>query len=247
MSEIQKQVSVLWDLKKVAEKIHLVQVDLVRIPEDIKKLQANLSHAKSTFENEKKKITNLELKGREAKREAQLEDDYMKKSEAKMKDVTNQHTLHAANREQQERKVVMAKLEQDAAKAMADLETKKGTFAGFETTYQETEKKTLEDCAVLEADLAKLKSEAAVLETEQSDLTKVLPASISTLYTRLSRGANGAPIALVEDGRCQSCHIRVRPQLYNEVIGFKQIHQCYGCRKLLVVPVGEPVAEKAAV
>ncbi len=246
MSEIQKQVSVLWDLKKVAEQIHRVQVDLVRIPEDIKKLQANLNQAKSAFESEKNKLVNLEKKGREAQREAQLEDDFLKKSEAKMKDVTNTHTLQAANREQQERKTTKAKLEEEATKTLNELETKKGAFSGYETSYQEAEKKTLEECAVLEKALAKLKGEVEALESQQMDLTKGLSVNISTIYTRLSRGGRGAPIAQVQEGRCLGCHLRVRPQAYNEVIGFKQIHQCSGCGKLLVVPVGEPIEAKPA-
>jgi len=243
VSEIQKEISVLWDLKKVADQIHRVQVDLVRIPEEILKLQNNLEKAKSAFEGEKSKIEMLEKKVREAERDTKIEEDYLAKSEARMKDVKNNTTLQAAQKEQQDRKRTKTRLEEDAAKATAEMEAKKAQFPGYETQFQEVAKKTLEECAVLEADLAKLRSEITLLEGKQQDLTKGLSINISTIYTRLARGGQGAPIAQVDEGLCLSCHMRVRPQLYNEVIGFKQIHQCSGCRKLLVYPIPDGTAK----
>ncbi len=242
MSEIEKQVSVLWDLKKVADQIHHIKADLVKIPEDIKKLQANLEQAKSAFDGEKAKMSALEKRGRDAERDAKIEDDFLKKTEAKMKDVTNSHTLQAATKEAQDRKKIKAGYEETAMKAMTELETKKGAFDGYQAQYLEVEKKTVEECAALEASLANLKAEISKLESLQMDLTKGLTPRISTIYLRLSRGGKGIPIAQVNEGACLNCHMKVRPQLYNEVIGFKEIHQCSGCQKLLV----HTPAEKAA-
>ena len=50
------------------------------------------------------------------------------------------------------------------------------------------------------------------------------------------------PIVAAENGLCMGCSMRIRPQLYNEVLGQKVIHPCPTCGRILVVVPKETAA-----
>ncbi len=245
MSDIRKQVAVLWELRKIDDEIRRIKVDLERIPAEVTKLQATAKQTRATFDSEKTKVANLEKRAREAEREVKLEDEYLAKSEAKMSEVKNNTEFQAATREQEDRKKLKAKIEEVAIKALSEVEGKQKDLKEYEAQYLAAESKTLEECAALQTELAKLHSQMAVLETDQAEKVKHLSGGIAVVYVRLATRGKGSPIASVDQGMCQACHVRVRPQLYNEVIGFKQIHQCSHCGKLLVCPPSEDAVLKA--
>lgn len=240
LSEVQTQMAALWNLKKVAEKIARIKADVEKIPSEIEGLKGTLKGSMSSFDSEKQKIAALEKTIRDAEAEAKLESERIAKAEAKVSSATNPTELAAATKEQAEHQKEKAKHEAVAAKATSDLEAKKAGLATFQSGIEASQGKTQEQCDELETTLGKLRDELTQLEAKQAEGLKLLSNNISAIYGRIAR-VKGNPIAEVSGGFCGSCHVRVRPQLYNELLGFKQLHQCSNCGKLLVVPL--PQAE----
>ncbi len=251
MSEVQKQVTVLWNLKNVAEKIVRIKADLEKVPLEIEKLKETLKTATKVYDSEKNKIASLEKVVREAERDAKVEAEFLAKSESKLAGVTNTVEFTAASKENEDRKKIKAKNEETTLKAQTDLQAKLENLKTLQPEVDAIQTKTQAECAVLETDLGNLQNELKTLESTQAEELKGLAPNLSVIFKRLSLRGKGAPIAQVAEGMCLSCHVRVRPQLYNEVIGHKQIHQCSHCGKLLVGPVtdGEatnPIEELSA-
>jgi predicted nucleic acid-binding Zn-ribbon protein len=110
----------------------------------------------------------------------------------------------------------------------------------IENEIQEASKKANE----IQADLAKKKEDILHekrnaedtlknLEKEKEDLLPKIPSDQMRLYKQISQKKNGIVLSPVTDEFCTMCHMRVRPQMLNELISGKEIITCENCGRIL--------------
>jgi predicted nucleic acid-binding Zn-ribbon protein len=106
--------------------------------------------------------------------------------------------------------------------------------------------------SALKAEQAAVSSEKASLEQERAaaerDLERILAerAAVSSqlgrealmLFERVAHGRKGVALAEARDGLCTVCHVRLRPQVFNDVRRNDRLIQCESCQRILYfVPV----------
>lgn len=111
--------------------------------------------------------------------------------------------------------------------------------------------------SALKSEQAAVAAERAALEEErvaaERDLDRVLAeraavtAQISApalgLFERLAQGRKGVAVAAARDGLCTVCHVRLRPQVFNDVRRNDSLIQCESCSRILYfVPAPAPQA-----
>jgi predicted nucleic acid-binding Zn-ribbon protein len=84
----------------------------------------------------------------------------------------------------------------------------------------------------LDARTASLGAEAQRLGKEHDEVAASVPEELLALYGRVSR-QRGTGVAEAQDGMCQSCHVRMRVQIWVEVRKNEQIFQCESCSRVL--------------
>ncbi|MDE3178237.1 MAG: hypothetical protein KGM47_01145 [Acidobacteriota bacterium] len=84
-------------------------------------------------------------------------------------------------------------------------------------------------------DAARRRDEAERAETlaRREALAGTLGDDVLAHYERLRRGRNGSAIVEVRDGLCTGCHVRLRPQAYNEVRSGDVYMTCEACARIL--------------
>jgi predicted nucleic acid-binding Zn-ribbon protein len=101
--------------------------------------------------------------------------------------------------------------------------------------------------AALKADQAEVARELKQLEAEKEDVERelqrtteergALAAQISkealAVFDRVAHGRKGLAVAEARDGLCTVCHVRIRPQVYNEVRRNDSLIQCDSCTRIL--------------
>ena len=61
------------------------------------------------------------------------------------------------------------------------------------------------------------------------------------LFERIAHGRKGVAVAEARDGLCTLCHVRLRPQMFNQVRRNDALHQCDSCTRILYfVPAAAP-------
>jgi hypothetical protein len=91
----------------------------------------------------------------------------------------------------------------------------------------ETERAALErEVRRLEGELHKTTAARAALVAETS------PTVVATFET-VARGRKGVAVAEARNGLCTLCHVRVRPQVFNEILRNNAIIQCDSCQRIL--------------
>ena len=73
----------------------------------------------------------------------------------------------------------------------------------------------------------------ALLESQKESLLPQLPPEQVALYLRLLRNKGGSALSPVTDDFCSMCHVRVRPQVLNELKEARKVILCENCGRIL--------------
>ncbi len=87
-------------------------------------------------------------------------------------------------------------------------------------------KKTNESAPALESELEKLRQDKAQMESRIS-------ADLLSRYRRIADARKGIALAEAKDELCSACHVRIRPQMYAELLRTDSIHSCDSCSRIL--------------
>lgn len=92
---------------------------------------------------------------------------------------------------------------------------------------------------------AEMENRARQLEAEMERsaparlaLVAELPAAVVVLYDQVARNRRGIAVAEARDGHCAVCHVRLRPQRFNDVRRNDSIVQCDSCQRILFYETG---------
>ncbi|MEO6214013.1 MAG: C4-type zinc ribbon domain-containing protein [Vicinamibacterales bacterium] len=71
------------------------------------------------------------------------------------------------------------------------------------------------------------------LSAERDDAAAKVSREAMAIYIRVAHGRRGIALAEAKGGLCTVCHVRMRPQTFNEVRRNDGIHQCESCTRIL--------------
>jgi len=86
---------------------------------------------------------------------------------------------------------------------------------------------------ILDAERAALEQEIARLMGRRGELIRMLSRDALALFERIAHGRKGVAVAEARDGLCTVCHVRLRPQVFNDVRRNDTITQCESCTRIL--------------
>lgn len=85
----------------------------------------------------------------------------------------------------------------------------------------------------LEAEAAELRALAERSVTERAALAAEMDRAHVELFDRIARMRQGLAVARAEAELCTACHVRLRPQVYNQVRQNETVIQCESCHRIL--------------
>jgi len=85
-----------------------------------------------------------------------------------------------------------------------------------------------------------------ITEERAAAAAQVSPEALA-IFERIAHGRKGLAVAEARDGLCTVCHVRLRPQVFNQARRNDSIIQCDSCTRILYfVPVPAPAAPEQA-
>jgi predicted nucleic acid-binding Zn-ribbon protein len=94
------------------------------------------------------------------------------------------------------------------------------------TEIQENIRKSTESIPMLESELAKLREEKVRMELQ-------IGADLLSRYRRIADARKGIALAEAKDELCSACHVRIRPQMYADLLRTENIQACDSCSRIL--------------
>ena len=147
---------------------------------------------------------------------------------------TAQHDLGAV-----EMKVIERMVEADTI--AADVKQAEAAFAARRKEIDAQKKQMADELAAVEASLTTATEQRAAL------LAQMEPRLVTT-FEQVARVRKGIAVTVAtRDGLCSVCHVRLRPQVFQQVRHNDAIIQCDSCQRILYYVPPPPPAEGAVV
>jgi predicted nucleic acid-binding Zn-ribbon protein len=97
--------------------------------------------------------------------------------------------------------------------------------------------------SALDGERADAERELQTVLGERTGVVAQLSREALALFERIAHGRRGIAVAEARDGLCTLCHVRMRPQVYNDVRRNDMLVQCESCTRILyTVPPATPQA-----
>jgi uncharacterized protein len=210
-----------------------LQKEAFDIPNKIQNFEAELQHIKEAYEE---RVAHMkEMSNRKRTLEGQV--DLIRTKLSRLKDQlmavkTNKeytamlHEIQMAEEQiRAEEDKILDVMEETEGKEK-DLRDSEQAMLRRSAELQESIRKTNESAPLLEADLAKLRNEKAQMESH-------VEAELLARYRRIADARKGVALAEAKDELCSVCHVRIRPQMYAELLRTENIHACDSCSRIL--------------
>ncbi len=92
------------------------------------------------------------------------------------------------------------------------------------------------EARALEDKAKELEVRRSRLVLDRSALVPLIPADQLRVYETIALKKNGVPLSAIKGEFCSACHMRVRPQMLNEVRDRTTLHLCENCGRILYLP-----------
>jgi len=110
-----------------------------------------------------------------------------------------------------------------------------------ETAMKTEQSEVAREQKLLDAERSALEQEIGRLTAARAELVALLPREALSLFERIAHGRKGVAVAEARDGLCTVCHVRLRPQKFNDVRRNDMLTQCDSCTRILYfVPAAAP-------
>jgi predicted nucleic acid-binding Zn-ribbon protein len=102
-----------------------------------------------------------------------------------------------------------------------------------ESDLKTVEKEVAAGRQMLDHDLAALQAEVDRTDNARAQLASEIERGVLAIFEQTARNRKGVAVAEARNGLCTICHVRLRPQVFNEVRRNAAIIQCDSCRRIL--------------
>lgn len=222
----------LIDLQQIDSRIAQLRDQIAAVPERLEKLEARRIENAARLERAEQSLEE------HRKRRRQLENQVATLNE-KLSHFKSQQTQVKTNREYQALLHEISATEEEIRRdedqileSMLAADELAAEVSGTESQVREADRELAEQRRELEDFSSNAEDEIGRLAARRNDLRHEIPEELRELYERIV-SARGVALAEARDQSCQVCHVRLRPQLFNEVKSGQHIHTCENCNRIL--------------
>jgi predicted nucleic acid-binding Zn-ribbon protein len=116
---------------------------------------------------------------------------------------------------------------------MEEMETKEHDLNAAENQLKAKTALLEEEIRRCEASVPSLEMELARLQDEKKAMESLVEPELLARYRRIAEVRRGIALAEAKDELCTACHVRIRPQVFADLLRTENIHACDSCSRIL--------------
>ncbi len=241
----------LYEVQKIDSLVFEIQERRKTISLRLQELEDQGKEALRKVEELESQLVGLEKQARGQENTVQAEKVKIKKWEARLQEIRNQREALALSREVEGAKRSVEKAEEETLAIWKQKEEMELEIETLRDKHTDLGVAAADEAEKVKQAIADAESETARHAARRETLVAAIPANVIRTYDMVRAKRRGMGIAMVAEGSCNGCHVKLRPQLYNMLQRADSIEQCPQCQKLMVweglIPEGEAeVAEAEA-
>jgi predicted nucleic acid-binding Zn-ribbon protein len=216
----------------------------VTIPETQRALDDRLEGARAAVATAKERLAANNASRRDLEKDIAAIQTRLSRYKDQLMEVKTNREYHAMQHEIDTAQGEVKRLEDQMLELMVAGDDVAAGLKSAESALKTAEQQIVRDRADLGKQLEAAAAAVEQLTRERSALAASVAAPALALYEQVARGRKGVAVAVARDERCSECHVRLRPQVYQQIRQNNSIIQCDSCQRVLYfIP---PKAEAAA-
>jgi predicted nucleic acid-binding Zn-ribbon protein len=217
----------------LADDIRLAQVVVGDAPGKIEEIEGRFRERNAEYVAIKERFDALNLDQKTRSGELTDLEERRKKFMEDLMHVQNQREYAAMLKEIDAVKAQISDHEEAILKDMEEVESLQGELETHEAHIKEEREAVEKERGTVEAEAGG--AEAAIEEksAERASVEAELPAEMVRVIRQLETTRQGIFLSKAENGICQCCFVRVRPQVFQEIKQAAEVHTCSSCRRFL--------------
>jgi len=238
-------------LQELDKQISTLEEWIAALPHHLREIEKQLNDITGAYDAVKQRLADNQQQRRKHDLEIQTVEQKISKYNNQLLDVKTNEEYRAFLTEIEFNRKEIRKVEDKILELMmaADEDEKELKRTGAELKRQQQEVASEKQAA--QAETQKKQNELETLRGTRGQIQQSLSDTVFDLYGRIAKLRNGLVIAEVRDQICTVCHVKLRPQTFNEVTRNIALIQCDNCSRILywvppaaaTAPVPRPTEE----
>lgn len=231
--QIRDQLERLVRIQEIVGKVRAARNVEADAPGRLEEIESRFRERNAEYVAVKERFDALDADQRKRTGDLNELEDHKTKYMDDLMQVQNQREYAAMLKEIDTVKAQIAENEEAIIKDMEEIEEVRGDLSTHEAHIAEERKLVKKESAEVESESEAARKTIAALQVERRAVETELPRPLVAAVNRLEAGRQGIFLSKAIDGVCQSCFVRVRPQVFQEIRMTTKLHSCGNCKRLL--------------
>ncbi|MDH7512970.1 MAG: C4-type zinc ribbon domain-containing protein [Clostridiales bacterium] len=227
-------------LQQIDSEIRQVNLFLENTPPLIEQIDKKIEKSSQLAAAAKEKLVENQKKRRELEAEVKVVKAQVAKYKRQLNDVKTNKEYAAMLKEIKESEKKIDGLEEVIIAEMLRADEIEAEIKESNRRFAEAKEKLFQEKETIFQKKNELEEKAKQLGQDRQKLLPQIPAEQVTLYLRISSKKSGIALSPVKDDFCAMCHMRIRPQVLNELRDTRKLILCENCGRILYWPDKQP-------
>jgi hypothetical protein len=220
-------------LQRLDSAAHDAERRLAEEPEREKSFETRLQTGRDRVKSAKEQLATNQHARRELEKEVAVHQGRLSKFREQAMAVKTNQEYHAIQKEISFAQTEIKGIEEKLLERMLEADDITAAVKRAEAELASEQKAVDADRKTLTADHVELKALLERSRAERGDVVEALDKHVLAIFDLVARRRNGVAVAEARDGICTICHVRLRPQVFNNVRRNDEIIQCDSCQRIL--------------
>jgi uncharacterized protein len=230
---VRTQLLALYDLKSVDSEVLEVERQAAEMPSQIEQLERQVEVVRLEVGQ-----LNTELEAQirqQTEIEGQISEESAKhqKWKRRLMDIRSPREYQAMSREIETGERQVRELEEHLLALMADTEQRKKVVDERHERLKGEEDRVRQAVEVLREKERGLTKKAEEIRRGRERIVSQIEPQLLKRYEQIRKARKGVGVALLKDGACLGCQMKLRPQHLVEILRFESVEQCPTCQRIL--------------
>ena len=220
-------------LQQLDSAAHDAQRRLAEEPERQKAIDARLEAARQKVASSKARLTESQNARRVLEKDVAVHQGRLSKFRDQLMSVKTNVEYQAMQKEIDFAQAEVKAIEDKVLERMLEGDEFAAAVKRADSELAAEQKATDADRRTLASDVEALKTSLEKIRAERAELVRGIDPQVLAIFELVARRRNGIAVAQARDGICTICHVRLRPQVFNNIRRNDSIIQCDSCQRIL--------------
>lgn len=224
----------LFELQKIDTSALELERSAQSIPRKISELEGSLEAARQELGALHSEVDALTSEQEEIEARNAEESQKHRKWKSRLNEIKSPREYQALSRELELGERQIREADERLLELLQEVEARQNVIDGRAEVLRVEEQRVQDKVRDLRDAQQKLERDAEGRRVGRDAIVGGLKPRVLQRYEHLRKKKGGIAVALLRDGTCTGCNMRMRPQHVVEILRFTTLEQCPNCQRLLV-------------